>query len=246
LSTLLQEALRHPAAMARALVRRALEIPSRGFPKLASEVTDDFDRRYGVETARTVQVVLAPGPNLAHGVRYETSSEEGIRWSIDNAGLDPRTTTFVDIGCGKGRALIVAAQYPFPSVVGVEYSLELAAICERNLRAIHSLGRCAVFNEDAEHFEFPEGDLLIYMYNPFKPELARKVLARIAQHPARVALAYRGPGHDTVQETGLFGAVAHGPEAGRIYMPRRAGGDRGLTGTQPVRLRRHERAAPTA
>lgn len=226
LSTLLDESRRHPMAVVRALVRRALEIPRRGLPKLTPELEDDFDRRYGVETARTVQVVVASSPNLAHGERYQTTSEAGIRWCIENAGLAPQTTTFVDLGCGKGRTLIIAAQYPFSRVVGVEYSAELAAVCERNLRSVDSLERCAVVNEDAERFAFPDGDLLIYMYNPFKPELARKVLARLADHPAKVALAYRGPGHDTVQETGAFETLARGPEGAIIYAARRLAGER--------------------
>jgi SAM-dependent methyltransferase len=218
-------------ALARALVRRALEIPRRGLPKLARELTDDFDQRYGVETALSVQLVVASSPNLALGVRYETTSEDGIRWCIDNSGLDPQTTTFLDIGCGKGRVLIVAAQYPFSRIVGVEYSAELCAICERNLRAIQGLERCTVVNKDAEHFALPDGDLLVYMFNPFKPELARKVLARLANHPGKLELAYRGPGLETVQDTGLFDEVARGRAAtARIFTPRRAGGETGLCG----------------
>lgn len=212
--------------MARALVKRALEIPRRGLPKLKPEPADDFDQRYGVETARAVHVVMTSSPNLAQGQRYQTSSEAGIRWCIEHAALAPQTTTFVDLGCGKGRTLIIAAQYPFSRIVGVEYSAELAAICERNLRTVGRLGRCAVANEDAERFAFPDGDLLVYMYNPFKPELARRVLARLADHPANVALAYRGPGHDTVQETGAFETLARGPEGAIIYAARRrAGGE---------------------
>lgn len=218
---LLEEARRHPMAMARALVRRALKIHSHGLPKLQAEVVDDFDRRYGVETAQTVQVVQARSRNVVFGERYETTSEEGIRWCIENAGLDLQATTFLDIGCGKGRTLIIAAQYPFANVTGVEYSAELAAICERNLRTVEARRRCAVVNEDAEHFAFPDGDLLVYMYNPFKRELAHSVLARLADHPGRVALAYRGSTQSIVQETGLFDEIAQGPEAARIYTPRR-------------------------
>jgi predicted RNA methylase len=42
-------------------------------------------------------------------------------------------TTFVDIGSGKGRALIIAAEYAFKRIIGVEYSPSLATICRRNL-----------------------------------------------------------------------------------------------------------------
>jgi SAM-dependent methyltransferase len=222
LSTLLREARRHPLSMARAIVRRALEIPRRGLPDLAPELKDDFDQRHGVDTSQAVHAVVASSTNLVHGVRYQTSNEEGIRWSIENCGLDPRTTTFLDIGCGKGRVLIIASSYPFPKIVGVDYSPELTAICTQNLKNTHTLGRCTVVNEDAEHFALPDGDLCAYMFNPFKPELLRKILARLADHPAKVALAYRGPGHDTIRATGAFEEIARGEDADRIYRPRRA------------------------
>jgi SAM-dependent methyltransferase len=216
---ILQEARKHPLETAQAVLTRALLIPVRGVPDFSksADEEDDFDERYGVETAQVVQVVVTDCPSRTHGTRYQTTSEEIIRWCIDNSGVDPATTTFIDLGCGKGRALIVAAQYAFKQIIGVEYSPELAAICDQNLRKAKCRSRSRVIVEDAATFVPPAGNLLVFMNNPFKAEIAVKVYARLAAHPERVVLAYRGPGHEIIRETGLFEEMLRRPDAARIY-----------------------------
>lgn len=216
---LLQEARRHPVETTCAVLKRLLLVPVRGFPDFSKsdEKLDDFDARYGVETAQPVQVVITNSPNRALGERYQTTKEAAIRWCIDHAGMAPATTTFIDIGCGKGRALIVAAQYPFRQIVGVEYSAELAEACSQNLRKVKCDDRSRVIVEDAAKFIPPSGDLLVFMNNPFKAEIATKVYERLAAHPAQVILTYRGPGHEIIRGTGLFEEVLRGPEAAGVY-----------------------------
>lgn len=216
---ILQEGRKHPLETARAVLTRLLLIPVRGVPDFSksADEDDDFDARFGVDTAQVVQVVVTDSPNRVHGTRYQTTSEEIIRWCIDNSGVDPATTTFIDLGCGKGRALIVAAQYAFRQIVGVEYSPELASICDQNLRKAKCGSRSRVLVEDAAKFIPPAGDLLVYMNNPFNAEIAVKVYARLSAHPGRVVLAYRGPGHDIIRETGLFEETLRRPDAARIY-----------------------------
>jgi predicted RNA methylase len=86
-----------------------------------------------VETARAVQIVPTRSPNFSHGTRYSPAPEAAIRWCIENCGVPYTETTFVDLGSGKGRVLIVAAMYPFKRIIGVEYSPDLATVCRRNL-----------------------------------------------------------------------------------------------------------------
>ena len=86
--------------------------------------------------------------------------------------------TFIDIGCGKGRTLILALDYGFRNVVGVEFAAELVAIARANLasRGLDTNANVTVLQEDATQYEFPGGPLVVYLYNPFGPEVFRKVL----------------------------------------------------------------------
>lgn len=82
--------------------------------------------------------------------------------------------TFVDLGCGKGRALAVASEFPFKTVVGIELSERLAAIASENARilAARDPQRTAisvVVGDAIEHdIDLPLGPRVVYfLYNPF-------------------------------------------------------------------------------
>jgi predicted RNA methylase len=91
--------------------------------------------------------------------------------------------TFIDMGSGKGRMLFVAAEYPFRRVMGVEFSDELHAQALANIGTYkHGRQQCGDIESvhaDAAVFEFPDEELVIYMFNPFGPEVMRAMLANL-------------------------------------------------------------------
>ena len=207
---MLTDLMSHPALALRFLLKRVKEIPSKGLPRLRRRGDDDFDRKYGVETAKEVQIVPTDSPNFSHGSRYSAASEAAIRWCIESCAMLHEETTFVDIGAGKGRALIVAARYPFKKIVGVEYSAKLAAICDSNLRKLNLEARCEVIVADAADFQFSSGNLLAFLYNPFDAIVLDRVLRNLASAQGRVQIAQLGPGHDAILNSGLARVVCHG------------------------------------
>lgn len=116
--------------------------------------------------------------------------------------------TFVDLGSGKGRVLLMAAQYGFKRIVGVEYMPEWHRSAEENLRKY--VQYCAAENRpvqyieslcmDARDFQFPSGPLVIYMFNPFpEPALAAvvdKLRQSLLSEPRQAYVAYRFPEFD--------------------------------------------------
>jgi SAM-dependent methyltransferase len=161
-----------------------------------------FDRRYGTDTSGTVAIEqLTSTPLLReHGVFYF-----GSQPSIARAGLNALPPvngfTFVDIGCGKGRIVLVATEYPFARIVGVDISNDLLDVARRNAEIVRRRepSRPAVefIQADATTFGFPAGDLVVYMYHPFDAPLMEKVVAQleraIAQQPRRVYVVYCNP-----------------------------------------------------
>jgi hypothetical protein len=111
--------------------------------------------------------------------------------------------TFVDMGSGKGRMLFVAAEYPFRRVIGVEFSNVLHEEAVANIRRYrHRKQRCADIESvhaDAAEFEFPDENLVIYMFNPFGPEVMGRMLANlersIERHPRPVLVVMLWPEH---------------------------------------------------
>ena len=89
----------------------------------------DWDAKYGTDTRSTVELhgLTIPHDSRSFGERYQASDPSVLSDALAFVGLDPRAYRFIDLGCGKGRMLIVAAELGFKSCVGVEFAGELAA-----------------------------------------------------------------------------------------------------------------------
>ena len=120
----------------------------------------------------------------------------------------PANFTFVDIGCGKGLTLLLASDYGFRSVIGVELDPRLVEIARRNVRAFITPrsrhGRVIdVVHHDAANYEFPAGaPTVAFMFNPFGEDTLRAVLANmqrsLEQSPRPFYVAYYNPCHHEV------------------------------------------------
>lgn len=137
------------------------------------------------------------------------------RWRETLAPSNTRVEayTFVDVGAGKGRALLLAAELPFRKVIGVELNEELARIAQRNVvawtRATRSRGKISVLRQDALEFRWPRAPLLVYLNNPFECGLVEKLAANLAKLAASgnglVDVLYVNPGcSDTLMDSGKF------------------------------------------
>jgi SAM-dependent methyltransferase len=116
-------------------------------------------------------------------------------------GIDFRSFTFIDLGSGKGRVLLMAAAYPFHRIIGVELLPTLHRIAEENVRAYRSASQqCfAIANvcADAADFVFPDQPLILYLFNPLIESQLKKVVAHLesstVQHPRPVSFLYHNP-----------------------------------------------------
>jgi len=165
-----------------------------------------FDRERGVTTHAVLFLQdldpEAVGDAGAHATHYEAVPVEGFRSLLRAVPEEAlRRSTFVDAGAGMGRAVLLAAEYPFAQIVGVEISPGLHAIASDNLtKARLPLRRCAdirLVRADARHYRFPPGDLVVFLYNPFDGEALDAMLARLAARRKRGAeyILYHTPVH---------------------------------------------------
>jgi SAM-dependent methyltransferase len=123
-------------------------------------------------------------------------------------GGDYSRYTFIDMGSGKGRVLFVAAEYPFRKVIGVEFSNALHDDAVANLKRYkHPKRRCddiEPVHVDARDFEFPNDNLVIYLFNPFGPEVMERMLANLEKslekHPRHAIVVMLWPDHSDVVE----------------------------------------------
>jgi SAM-dependent methyltransferase len=109
--------------------------------------------------------------------------------------------TFVDLGSGKGRTLLMASEYPFRRIVGVELIAELHRAAEENIRAYHSATQQCTNIESmlvgAADFPFPAEPTVLYLFNPLPESGLRRVIANLERslsaHPRIVYVLYHNP-----------------------------------------------------
>jgi len=115
--------------------------------------------------------------------------------------IDFAEFTFLDLGSGKGRTLMMASDYPFRRIIGVELLPQLNLIAQENLRKYSSPSQqCSAIESlcvDAQTFEFPTDPILLYLFNPLPEGGLATVIANLEQslrdHPRPVFVLYHNP-----------------------------------------------------
>jgi predicted RNA methylase len=110
-----------------------------------------------------------------------------------------RDFTFIDLGSGKGRVLLMASDYPFKRIIGVEFMPELYLAAQKNIASYsNDRQRCRQIETvcmDARDFDFPAGPLVVYLFNPFSAAIFAQMLEhlrRSVEHVSRpVYIGYR-------------------------------------------------------
>lgn len=118
-----------------------------------------------------------------------------------SSSLDFGEFTFIDLGSGKGRTLLMASDYPFRRIVGVELLPSLDETAQENLRKYKSESqKCFELESicaDATEFPFPADPLVIFLFNPFPESGMRRVVANLEQsllaHSRPVYVLYHNP-----------------------------------------------------
>jgi predicted RNA methylase len=149
-----------------------------------------FDAEHGTETGG-----LTPGPELKTGHAHDrhNTAYYGIapslfrrliaQWKQTKPPHALRQYSFIDFGAGKGRAMLLASEFNFKEVVGVELHPELAKKCRRNMRIWHEQHKktapLRLLEADATEFVFPAGPCVAYLFNPFGAPVLRRVLKQM-------------------------------------------------------------------
>ena len=168
-----------------------------------------LDRRYGMDTSGIhddLRALGAGGEHCAFAYGYEGVQPAIFRSMVRAAAVAPREFDCVDFGSGKGRALVLAAECGFRRVIGVELAPQLHAIACRNVAAFRArrpfVPPIELHCGDAVDLPLPEGDLMLFFFNPFGAAVLQKVAGNIAralhESSRRIVIAYRNPLHAEV------------------------------------------------
>ena len=168
----------------------------------------DYDFDHGVDTTWATVSLRTRVREWLSGGQYQPSEPQLFCEIVEALPVAPEGFTFIDLGSGKGRTLLMASSYPFRRIIGMELLDELNAIAVRNIARYQSdEQQCFAIEShagDARDFEFPAEPTVLYLFNPFPRHIWREVLANLHRSlqaaPRAMYVIYHNPVHEDIPD----------------------------------------------
>lgn len=144
---------------------------------------------------------LAGGLNTTSPETVETLAEDGrplgdrsaafpchprvLRHALMKLKITPQDV-FMDIGCGKGRALVEAHRFSFGRLVGVDMISSHISITRGNLQKLGVDPELIL--GDARTVTFPEDASICFLFKPFPEEVIQECVQRLGSNVRAVIL----------------------------------------------------------
>lgn len=169
---------------------KRLQLP--GLSVADGYVRHPFDVKNDVRTSG-----LIAGRHLISGHRHDrhATAYYGVapsvfhtmvsRWRRSGPAASVEKTTFIDLGAGMGRAVLLAAETPFREVLGVELNPALVRTARKNMAVWRKAGRAKTHMRmvcaDAVEFSLPQGPCVVFLFNPFGAPVMRRLLTSLSK-----------------------------------------------------------------
>lgn len=190
-----------------------------------------FDIKYGTTTIGWVNLddLTINSGNKCRGKNYKPTKVRDFKKLMHVLNF-PKDSVFVDLGSGKGRLLLLAAEYGFKRVVGIEFSLELCEQAKRNISIYkEKVGIDAdieLVEADIVDYEIKDDENVFFMFNPFDEVITSSVLKNITnsfdKKPRKIWLIYNHPDYsDLIEGQGAFvkaGEYTYGVSKFNVYV----------------------------
>jgi predicted RNA methylase len=167
-----------------------------------------LDRKFGTDTSGRIPLerLTIESGNAREGVWYEPMSENIFAQIMNNLNINWGEFNFIDFGSGKGRVLLLASNYGFKNVIGIEFSKELHQIATENVALWdQSTGRrsnIVPVYMDATEYAIPNEPLVVFLYSPFMGKTMARVLenfvASFNETPRQIVIVFYGMNPETI------------------------------------------------
>ena len=174
----------------------------------------EFDQRFGIDTSGTIPLsnLDIGSENWMDGERYQATDPELFNEMLHSVQVKYEDFVFVDLGSGKGITLLLASEFPFKRVIGVEFSPELHQIAQENIRIYKSpTQKCRDLESicmDVVIYPIPKERAIFYLYNPFGEKIMVSVLNNIERslddYPREIIIIYHDPVFGVLLDTVEF------------------------------------------
>ena len=174
------------------------------------------ERKYHLNTIKLdrLQTLSVKGDNKEHASIYQACNYYILEKGFDYIRSIHENKSLVDFGCGKGRAIVVAAHYGFESLTGIDFAPALCNIAEKNIEEVKQKYPLANFNiicDDVVNYEIKENENLFFFFNPFDHvimlKVVKNILASFRKKERKIYVMYANPVHKEILLSANFKEV---------------------------------------
>lgn len=188
----------------------------------------EFDKKWGTDTSGMIspRALGMSGENAIFSNYYKASRPRLFRLVMSRLDLAWERFVFVDYGSGKGLVTMLASEYPFKKIVGVELSEQLCALARSNdLKYTSPTRQCRAIEivcADATKHELPADPAVVFLFEPFVEEkifvnVLRNIEQSLARNPRELFLIYFGLDFRAAVEASKFFAAVREEESSMVF-----------------------------
>lgn len=159
------------------------------------------EKKYGINTSRPAELkdLTIRKSDTRHSSRYEAVNYYILENLLEKMTVFAEPGNFVDLGCGKGRAMVVAAHYGFKNIKGIDFAEEVCAEATQNMEALNGKRgvNYSVICANVLDYPIQPEDTVFFMFNPFVNDTITAFLDKLEDsllhHPRDVYFLYVSP-----------------------------------------------------
>ena len=172
-------------------------------------LTRNYNKKFNLETSgvslETIYKTNVPD-NINHITGTESILVPLIRKVFDSIRISS-DDIFVDFGCSQGRALLIASEYNFKKVIGIEFLSDICITAEKNINNYKKTSKTktniSLMKSDVLDYKFLGDENFFYFFNPFDCQqmlrLMKNIENSVKKNPRLVRIIYVSPRcHDTL------------------------------------------------
>jgi predicted RNA methylase len=158
--------------------------------------------KYGINTVKPEKLhkLSVKAGDISKGSPYEAVSYYLLEKLLSAFRKFSDSKSIIDLGCGKGRVMVVAAYFGFTSITGVDFAKELCEEAEANMIKVQKKFtdlKWKVICNDVLNYDISPDDCVFFMFNPFTKDILEKFLQKIErslqQAPRTIYFLYASP-----------------------------------------------------
>jgi SAM-dependent methyltransferase len=165
------------------------------------------ENKYELDTIELdrLKTINIKGDNIHHSSIYQACNYYILEKGFEFLENIKENNNLVDFGCGKGRAIAVAANYGFAKITGIDFAKALCVAAEKNVRKKKLLFPSTSFTiicEDVINYEIEPDQHVFFFFNPFDEVImlavVKNILSSLRAKPRKAWIMYANPVHKEI------------------------------------------------